>query len=86
MKVLRCKRCEATDLVDIIKDSYDLNWENILSIGGMQCTECGCFHFEIENTEVVEFAGREQIDNSKETAGAYITDYDRALMEKNGEV
>lgn len=85
IKLTTCKRCGETDLIELSKEVPTLDWDSFMNIRGIQCNQCGCFYFEIDNLEVYEFFSREFIDKSKETVGKYMTDYDRNLLEKEYE-
>jgi len=81
-KIITCKRCGETDLIQISKETPTLNYKGYMEIEGIQCNRCGCFHFDIENFSVHEFYAKEQVYDTGKVVGKYMTDYDRKLLEK----
>lgn len=74
-----CKRCGSSQLTKHTREVFDESWKNMIMVTGLLCKSCGCFHYELDNTDIYEYYCEERVDNMEETVGKYVTDYDVAL-------
>lgn len=86
INISECKRCGSTSLQKNTFEVYTIDWEDTLEVNGIECNDCNCLHYYIDDFFIYEFPGMDHINKDKETLGKYVTDYDRALMRNEYEV
>lgn len=57
----------------------DIEDENYITVMGTLCTDCGCFHYSLDDYEIHQWYVEESI--SSNACGKWLTDYNAKINE-----